>query len=50
MLIGCPGCGKQFGLRFDPVIEKGALALAQDQLAAECPDHDGKTWEFRDQV
>ena len=48
--IECPGCGKTFGLRFDPGPENAAPMLAKDQLTQECPDHEGKKWEFWDRI
>jgi hypothetical protein len=44
--VSCPSCGKEFGLRFDPGPENYAPAAAEAQLRRECPDHEGKNWEF----
>lgn len=44
--VKCPTCGREFGLRFDPGPEDAAPELAREQLRDECPDHDGKRWEF----
>jgi hypothetical protein len=48
--VSCPVCGRDFGLRFDPGPEDAAPDLARAQLRGECPDHDGKKWEFWDQI
>lgn len=48
--VSCPVCGRGFGLRFDPGPEDAAPGLARAQLRSECPDHDGKKWEFWDQI
>ena len=48
--IECPKCSKTFGLRFDPGPEDAAPTLAAQQLERECPDHDGKKWEFWDRI
>ena len=44
--VECPKCKKKFGLRFDPGPEDAAPALAAAQLERECPNHEGKNWEF----
>lgn len=44
--VNCPSCGKGFGLRFDPGPEDFAPGAAEAQLRRECPDHEGKKWEF----
>lgn len=44
--VECPKCQRSFGLRFDPGPENFAPAAAAAQLRDECPDHDGKKWEF----
>jgi hypothetical protein len=46
--VKCPGCGKEFGLRLDPGVEDWAIGAAEEQLRRECPNHEGKKWEFWD--
>ena len=48
--VACPTCGKEFGLRLEPGIEDDALTYAAEQLKEECPDHEGKKWNFWDRV
>ena len=48
--VSCPVCGREFGLRFDPGPEDAAPGLARAHLRSECPDHDGKNWNFWDQI
>lgn len=44
--VTCPLCERNFSLRFDPGVEDEAPTLAMDQLARECPNHDGQTWDI----
>lgn len=48
--VKCPLCDKVFYLRFSPGPENSAPALAERQLRDECPDHEGKRWDFWDKV
>lgn len=45
VIIDCPTCGQEYGLRFDPGPEDAAPGLARTQLQVECPDHSGP-WRF----
>jgi hypothetical protein len=47
--IPCPSCSRTFALHYTPG-DRGdfAPALATRQLRLQCPDHDGKEWEFWD--
>jgi hypothetical protein len=45
--ISCETCGRRFQLLFTPAgPERRAPHLAKEQLKQQCPDHDGKEWEF----
>ncbi|MEV4134115.1 hypothetical protein AB0J72_18335 [Dactylosporangium sp. NPDC049742] len=51
IMIPCGSCGRTFELHFTPVgPERSAPSLASQQLRQQCPDHDGKEWQFWDKV
>jgi len=50
-MIPCPGCLQTFELRYTPVgPEHTAPSLASKQFKQQCPDHNGKEWEFWNKV
>lgn len=48
--VKCSTCGQGFGLRFEPDTDHGAPMLAQGQLERECPEHEGKEWQFWEEL
>ncbi|GAA1540833.1 hypothetical protein GCM10009827_070280 [Dactylosporangium maewongense] len=49
--ILCGSCRRAFELYYTPVgAERNAPTLASQQLSQQCPDHDGKEWEFWDKI
>lgn len=37
-------------MRFEPDTDHGAPMLAQGQLERECPEHEGKEWQFWEEL